>query len=251
MLDEKSKYLRRLILRAVRAKGAGHIASAFSLVEILRVLYEIKKPDDIIILSKGHGCLALYAVLVDSGIIPIEELDTFGQKDGRLGGHPPPTVPGVKCHTGALGHGLSIGIGIALAARMKSSMRRVFVVLGDGECNEGSVWEAAMTAHKHLLDNLVVIIDRNELQSSGPTEEVMPLMPFRKKWKHFGFTTIEVDGHHIEELKVYLSSVVSGPICIIAKTAKGKGISFMEGNASFHHPAITKELLDKMEAELE
>lgn len=224
------------------------------MVEILRVLYDdVKRPDDKVILSKGHGCLALYAILADKGLIPVEELDRFCHKDGMLGGHPAPHIPGVHCHTGALGHGLSIACGMAIAAKIRKQDHRIFIICGDGETNEGSVWEAAMCASKHKLDNLTVIVDYNKIQSSGFVEDIQPLEPLGDKWRAFGFSTYECDGHDTnklcEELKFRALNV---PQCIITNTIKGKGISFAENNPMWHYKGnLTDEQLSEMGAALE
>src|ERR1700680_3557927 len=185
-LDERSKSLRCLVVRGLEGGGRGHIGSSMSLIEIMRVLYDDvlryrpKEPHwrdrDRMILSKGHGCLALYVVLADKGFIPLETLDTFCHRDSILGGHPEAgKIPGVEASTGALGHGLSVGVGMALAARMEKRDSRVVVVMGDGEINEGSVWEAALCAGKHGLSNLTAVIDYNKIQSAGPTREIQDL----------------------------------------------------------------------------
>jgi transketolase len=180
--DERSKHLRRQIVRVLERGGRGHLGTSLSLVEMLRVLfdsvlhYDPKNPAwperDRFILSKGHGCITLYVLLQEKGFFPEEELWKFCRFDGILGGHPDPKVPGIEISTGSLGHGLPIAIGMALAAKRRNAGHRVFVVLGDGECNEGSVWEAAMSAAKHKLDNLVALVDYNKQQSYGSTYEV-------------------------------------------------------------------------------
>jgi transketolase len=248
-LDERSRHLRSLVVRGLAGGNRGHVGSSMSLIEILRVLYDDilrfdpKNPDwperDRCILSKGHGCLALYAVLIDKGYFGADELDRFCHVDGRLGGHPERgKVPGVEASTGALGHGLSIGVGMALAARMQRRSSRVFVILGDGEINEGSVWEAALCAGKHKLSNLCALIDYNKIQSAGPTAEIQDLEPLVDKWKSFGFATVDVDGHDIGQLQAVLKDVpLDGkkPTAIICHTIKGKGIPFAEGNPKWHH----------------
>lgn len=248
-LDSHSLYLRKLVIQALEGGGRGHLGSSMSLIEILRVLYDEvlrykpKQPDwqdrDRLILSKGHGCLALYAVLADKGFFPIDELTKFCKKESYLGGHPERgKIPGVEASTGALGHGLSIGVGMALAARMKQKDTGVFVVMGDGEINEGSVWEAALSAGKHKLNNLTAIVDYNKIQSYGFTNEVQPLEPLADKWQAFGFNVIEVDGHDTEQLNnVFLEqrSVQDKPTTVICHTVKGKGIPFAENDPRWHH----------------
>jgi transketolase len=248
-LDSRSMELRRLVVRALDGGGRGHIGSSMSLIEILRVLYDDilrYQPDDPkwsdrdrFILSKGHGCLAQYALLADKGFIPVSELDQFCRQTSFLGGHPEAgKIPGIEASTGALGHGLSIGLGMALAARMKKKDNRVFVVMGDGEINEGSVWEAAMSAGKHGLSNLTAIVDYNKIQSYGFTDDVQPLEPLLDKWQAFGFSAIEVDGHDVEALRQLFLSLPENndrPTAIICHTVKGKGIPFAENDPMWHH----------------
>ena len=248
-LDARSIALRQKIIQMLDCARRGHLASALSLVEILRVLYDNiltydpARPDwaarDRFILSKGHGCLALYVLLAEKGFFPEEELARFCQADGILGGHPErDRVPGVEASTGALGHGLSIGLGFALNARYEKSDHRIFVVVGDGECNEGSIWEAAMSGAKHGLGNLTVIVDYNKLQSYGPTSQVQELEPFADKWRAFGWGAAEVDGHDVAALgRVFNSLPIEPgrPSTVICHTVKGKGISFVENNLSWHH----------------
>lgn len=265
-LDERSLYLRRLVVRALEGGGRGHIGSTLSLIEIFRVLfddilaYRPQEPDwperDRCILSKGHGCLALYALLADKGYFPLDVLDGFCRKGSILGGHPEAgKVPGVEASTGALGHGLSIGVGVALAQRLRGRGSRVFVVLGDGEINEGSVWEAALSAHKHGLSNLVAMVDYNKIQSSGTTAEILDLEPLAEKWRAFGFGTVEVDGHDVAALRAVLRAapVAAGrPTAIICHTVKGKGIPFAENDAKWHHKAsLKREVIADMVRALE
>jgi transketolase len=249
MLDQRSLLLRRLIMDALLNGGRGHVGPALSLVEIFRVLYDDilkvrpedpKWPDrDRCILSKGHGCLALYAILADRGFFPSAEMATFCREGSRLGGHPEyGKVPGVEASTGALGHGLSIGIGLALAARMQSRPSRVFVVMGDGELNEGSVWEAAMAASKHKLGHLVAIVDSNKFQASGPTANVLDLEPLGDKFRSFGFDVVEVDGHDVRALRAAFGGLnysQARPHLMICHTVKGKGIEAAEHNSDWHH----------------
>lgn len=247
-LDQRSKALRRQILGVFQSGGCGHIGAAFSLVEILRVLYDdvlkfdSKNPKwlerDRFILSKGHGCLALYVMLFEKGFITQEDLNKFCDSDGILGGHPEHSIPGVEASTGSLGHGLSLGVGMALATRFDKRPSRVFVVMGDGESNEGSVWEAAMSASKHKLNHLAVLTDYNKYQSYSTTFEVMNLEPLADKWRSFGFDVIEVDGHDLKQLKQALENVgrkSEKPTSIICHTVKGRGVSFTENNLNWHH----------------
>ena len=247
-LDSRSLEIRRTIVRMLEAARRGHLGAAYSLVEILRVLYDhvlrydAQNPTwperDRFILSKGHGCLALYALLAEKGFFPEEELWRFCKPTGILGGHPEHHIPGVEASTGSLGHGLSIGIGFALSARCDGSNRRVFVVLGDGESNEGSVWEAALCAGKHGLSSLTAIIDYNKHQSYASTAEVQELEPLADKWKSFGFAVTEVDGHDVEELQAVLGSAPfedGRPGLVVAHTVKGRGAHFAENNLEWHH----------------
>ena len=265
-LDERSRQLRRQIVRVLERGGRGHLGTSLSLVEMLRVLfdsvlhYDPKNPAwperDRFILSKGHGCIALYVLLQEKGFFPEGELWKFCRFDGILGGHPDPKVPGIEVSTGSLGHGLPVAVGMALAAKRRNAGHRVFVVLGDGECNEGSVWEAAMSAAKHRLDNLVAMVDYNKQQSYGSTYEVLDLEPFAAKWQAFGFAVKEVDGHDVAALERVLADVpfVSGkPSAIICHTVKGKGVSFAENDMRWHHKSSIKdneieELLRAIEA---
>lgn len=253
-MDQRSKHLRTLIVQALEGGGRGHLGSSMSLVEILRVLFDSYlryKPTepkwnkrDRLILSKGHGCLALYALLADKEFISESELSTFCKSDSRLGGHPErDKIPGIEASTGALGHGLSMGVGIALASKIRKEDYRVVVIVGDGEINEGSVWEAAMSAAKHQLSNLTVIIDYNKLQSYGPTREVLDLEPLTEKWRSFGFEVGEVDGHDVNALEQLTERIplnISKPTAIICHTIKGKGFPFAENKAEWHHKSGLK-----------
>lgn len=248
-LDERSRALRRVIVRTLERGGRGHVGSAFSLVEMLRVLYDdvlrfdAQQPRwagrDRCVLSKGHGCLALYALLADKGFFPEAELWKFCKPDGILGGHPEfGKVPGVEASTGSLGHGLSFGVGFALNAKITGAKHRVFVIGSDGESNEGSVWEAALSAAKHRLANLTLLIDYNKQQSYSTTYEVLDLEPFADKWRAFGFAVEEVDGHDIAQLRAALQRVPfqsEKPSALICHTIKGKGIPFVENNLNWHH----------------
>jgi len=248
-LDARSRDLRRLVVRGLAGGERDHLGSALSVLEILRVLYDDvlrHRPDDPAwagrdrcILSKGHGCLAQYAVLADHGYFPLEELDRFCRFDGILGGHPEAAkIPGVEASTGALGHGPSVALGMALAARMHKQSHRVFAVTGDGEINEGAVWEAAMTAGKHGLDNLVLIVDYNKLQSYDATAVVQDLEPLSEKWQSFGFAVRNVDGHDVAALRQLFAALPfepGRPNAIVAHTVKGRGVSFAENNPAWHH----------------
>jgi len=244
----------------------GHIGSAFSIVEIIRVLYEeilrldpknpLWKDRDRFILSKGHGCLALYTALAEKGFIKKDELKRFCEFEAMLGGHPQyAKVPGVEASTGSLGHGLSIGVGIALSGRIDKKDFRTFVLLGDGECNEGTIWEAAMCASKHRLNRLTVMIDYNKMQCYGLTSEVMEIEPLAAKWFSFGFDVKEVNGHDLLALRGVLGKTpLDGekPLVVICHTIKGKGVSSLEGNALAHHKSkISDDEIKRFFDELE
>ncbi len=263
-LDSRSKHLRSLVIDGLSA-GRGHVGSSLSLIEIIRVLYDDvlsvrpKEPEwpdrDRFILSKGHGCLGLYAVLADHGFFSEAELKTFCKPGALLGGHADAHIPGIEASTGALGHGLPIGVGAAIAARLRKRESRVFVVMGDGEVNEGSVWEAALHASKHQLDNLVAIVDYNKLQSYGRIEDVLPLEPLADKWRAFGFAVREVDGHDVNALGATFAALPfekGKPNAVIAHTLKGRGISFAELDATWHHKSTVDEaMIERLRAALE
>lgn len=255
------KQVRRDVTRILAETQRGHIGAAFSLVEILLVLYydilrvDPLRPDwpdrDRLILSKGHGCLALYPILADKGFFPREELSRFCTPKGILGGHPEHSkIPGVEASTGALGHGLPFGVGLALGGKLDGADYRTFVVVGDGECNEGSVWEAALCASKHGLDRLTVLIDYNKQQSYGRVDEVLPLEPFRQKWESFGFEVREVDMDRPQELKSQLERPRLGgkSTAVICHSVKGKGVSFIERNLKWHYKSrpSEKEIADML-----
>ena len=245
--------------------GRGHLGSAFSITEILQVLYDriIKyRPDnpkwqdrDRFILSKGQGCLSYYAILADKGFFPQKKLKTFCSLHSVLGGHPEHAIPGVEVSTGSLGHGLAVGIGMALAAKRDRKRHRVFVLIGDGESNEGSVWEAALYAAKHRLDNLVVLVDYNKMQSWGTTKEILDLEPLADKWQAFGFSVRETDGHHLEKLYDSLKKLPyekHKPNLLICHTVKGKGIKITENNPEWHHRrGLTEEIMQELYQGLE
>lgn len=263
-LKEKAKWVRQQVLEMCVAAGGGHIAPSFSCTEILVALHQggvlnidPKNPKwedrDRFILSKGQAAVALYAVLADMGFLSVEELLGHCQEGSRLGGHAEDNVPGVDCFTGSLGHGLPIGAGMALAAKMNGKRYKVFVLLGDGECQEGSVWEAAMFASHHHLDNLIAIVDRNGLEATDFTEDVVSLDPFLDKWQAFGWSTRTVGGHSFETLLPILQAAKRPgrfPLCIVAHTTKGKGLSFMENVPIWHYRIPEGEELDRAREEL-
>ncbi len=250
-LKAVAKKLRRHIITMTGKAGSGHPGGSLSSVEIVTTLYwkvlQHSPTDpqwadrDRFILSKGHVAPLLYAVLAECGYFPVAELSTLRQMDSRLQGHADRTItPGVEMSSGSLGQGLSFAIGVALAGRLNSQSYRVYVLLGDGECDEGQVWEGAMAAAHFKLDSLVAIVDNNGLQISGWNCDVMNLEPLNKKWEAFGWRVIEVDGHDLTQLfnAFEQAKLVRGqPTVIIAHTVKGKGVSFMENNPDFHGKA--------------
>jgi transketolase len=242
-----------LVVDALEGGGRGHIGSPLSMMEIVRVLYDdvlrLRPADptwrerDRFVLSKGHACLGLYAVLADKGFISRDELRSHCAFGALLGGHPERHIPGVEAATGSLGHGLSLGIGMALAAELDGGDARTFVLLGDGELDEGSVWEAALSAAKHRLDRLTAIVDYNKLQSYGAVSDVLDLEPLADKFAAFGFAVREVDGHDVEELRATFARLpftAGKPNAIIAHTIKGRGFPFAEGDPNWHHKAVVK-----------
>ncbi len=264
-MEAIAKRLRRHIISMTGKAGSGHPGGSLSAVEIVTALYfkvlRHKPQDpcwsdrDRFILSKGHAAPLLYAVLAECGYLPVEELSSLRQLDSRLQGHTDCVVtPGVEMSAGALGQGLSFAIGVALAGRLNSQGYRVHVLLGDGECDEGQVWEAAMAAAHFKVDNLVAIVDNNGQQLDGWNRDVMSLDPFGQKWQAFGWQVIEVDGHDLAHLigAFDQTKLVRGqPTVIIAHTIKGKGVSFMENNPDFHGKAPDAAQMDKALKELE
>ena len=261
MLDERSKYLRSLVIEQLTLSRRGHIGSALSILELVRVLYDsfLKyKPHDIwwegrdrFILSKGHGCMALYAILADKGFFSKSHLQNFCSESSFLGGHPERNkVPGVEASTGSLGHGLSIGIGIALSLKIRKMPNKVVVLLGDGELNEGSVWEAFLSSSKHQLSNLLILIDYNKFQSAGTISEILAMEPLKKKLQSFNLMVSEINGHNIQEITKTIAKAYSnygGPHVIICHTVKGKGFEFAENNLEYHHKNnITDAELNEM-----
>jgi transketolase len=264
-LETKAKKIRREIVNMIGTAGSGHVGGSLSAVEIVTVLYfQIMqhnpadccwKERDRFILSKGHAAPLLYATLAECGYIPEEELTTLRQIDSRLQGHTEcRLVPGIEMSAGALGQGLSFAIGAALAARLDKQMHRVFVLMGDGECDEGQIWEAAMAASHFKLDNITAIVDNNGIQLDGWNKDIMNLEPFAEKWAAFGWHVIEVDGHNIVQLIDAFEdakTIKGQPTIIIAHTIKGKGVSFMENNPEFHGKAPTQEQVKLALKELE
>jgi transketolase len=260
---ERARQFRKEILETITEAGSGHPGGSLSGVEILISLYYYKmrhKPEnpawplrDRFIMSKGHASPLLYVVLANCGYFPKEELKTFRKLGSRLQGHVYAGVPGVELSTGSLGQGFSVGNGIALGAKIRGVNFRVYTLLGDGEIQEGQVWEAAMTAGHHKLDNVCAILDRNGVQENGPVEEIKKEEPLADKWKSFGWHVLDVNGHDFEQLIDALDqaeTVKGKPIFIIARTVKGKGVSFMEGQAKWHGKAPDKEQLAKALSEL-
>jgi len=260
----KSIAYRRDILTYIYEAGAGHTGGSLSCVDIINVLYnaimDITPANwetldrDFYIQSKGHSVEALYVVLADQGFIDRSELKTGNKFQTRLIGHPTRKVPGMEHNTGGLGHGLSVAVGLALAAKLDGRTSRVFCLLGDGELAEGSNWEAAMTGAHYELDNLVGIVDRNRLQITGHTGEINELEPLADKWTAFGWTVRETDGNNVAALSAELRGVpftAGTPSLLIANTVKGKGVSFIEGEAAWHHRVPSPEQLEQAMRELE
>lgn len=263
-LELKARQIRKGVLDMVYSSKAGHVGGSMSSIDILTTLYykvlnidpkNFSDPNrDRFILSKGHIAESLYYILGDKGFFDKEKLKTYSQYGSTLIGHPNNKNNGVEVNTGSLGHGLSVAVGMALAGKRDHKNYRVFTLMGDGEQAEGSVWEGAMAAANYKLDNLVGIIDRNGLQISGTTEDVMDLKDLSSKWTSFGWEVVEVDGNNIEELlKVFykIPAKEGKPTMVIAKTIKGKGISYMENNAKWHHGVPTEEEYNQAVKELE
>ncbi len=257
--------LRRDILTMIAHAGSGHPGGSLSMVELLVGLFwgalrhDPQRPSwpdrDLFLLSKGHGCPALYAVLASRGYFPKQELMTLRRYPTRLQGHPEKdSVPGVEMAAGSLGQGLSMANGIALADRLDGRTRRLYCLLGDGELQEGQVWEAAMTAHHHRLEAVCAIVDANQLQQNGPVKEIQDIEPLPEKWRAFGWHAIEVDGHDLGQvLEAYreAAAVKGAPQVIIGRTVKGKGVSFMELNPAWHGIAPKPEELERALKELD
>jgi transketolase len=256
--------LRKKILHTIYLSKASHIASNLSIVEILTVLYgrilkyDQKNPTweerDRLILSKGHAAVVLYSILSEAGFFPDTWLDSYSSKESILLGHISHHVPGVELSTGSLGHGLPVGVGIAMSLKHDKSNSKVYVIISDGELDEGSNWEAFMFSGHHKLDNLIVILDYNKIQSYGSVNEIIALEPLRKKMESFQWSVEEVDGHNCNELEKILSNTPfkqNKPSIVIANTIKGKGISFMENNLLWHYKNPDGEEYKKALKELE
>jgi transketolase len=257
-LENKAQLLRCHIIRMLTEAGSGHTGGSLSMVEVVTALYfrvlrhNPSDPTwldrDRFVLSKGHGVPALYAVLAEAGYFPVEELMSLRKVNSRLQGHPSSVnLPALETSTGPLGLGISVACGIALAAKRDHKNIHVYSLIGDGECDEGQVWEAAMAANKYTLNNLTVICDRNRFQLDGAVDDIMPLEPFADKWRAFGWTVREVDGHNMGQVVAVLedSRNQSRQTIIIAHTTKGKGVSFMENNNDFHGRVPTPEEAQK------
>jgi transketolase len=277
-LSAKAQAFRIHVLKMVFDGQTGHLGGAFSVAEIMSALYfhhlrvDPANPSwpnrDRLLFSKGHACAMLYTALANRGFFPIDELMTFRKFDSRLQGHPDPhKLPGVEIAAGPLGHGIAIGAGMALAARLgtgkpsaatapsaRASQQRVITVLGDGEMNAGVIWEGAMTAAKYRLGNLTAILDTNGIQQTGATADVMPTEPLAEKWKAFGWHVQEIDGHNVSEILNALDQadeVHARPSIIIARTTKGKGVSFMEYDHRWHGAPPNQQQFDQAMQELE
>jgi transketolase len=263
----------KLIARRIRGKviemsfqtGAAHLGSCLSCIDILVAAYfgalalDPANPDnplrDRFLLSKGHAAAALYATLFHRGFINKETMDSFGQPGGCLAEHPGPAcAPGIENASGSLGHGLSLGLGMALAARIRNEKYKICVLMSDGECNEGSVWEAAMFAASQKLDRVIAVVDFNRWQATGRTEEIMSIQPLKEKWESFGWSAHKIDGHDIAALSEAMKKVPDGtgkPVVLIASTVKGKGVSFMEDDNNWHYRVPNEKELVAAFQELE
>jgi transketolase len=263
-LHERARIIRRHIVEMLHEAASGHPGGSLSAVEIVTALYfggflrhDPARPDwpdrDRFVLSKGHGVPVQYAALAEAGYLPHDELRTLRRIDSRLQGHPVlGTAPGIEASTGSLGQGLSIALGMALAGRMDRKDYRVFALLGDGECQEGQVWEAAMAAGHHRPPNLIAIIDYNKFQLDGAVADIIGIEPFAAKWQSMGWQTREIDGHDMQHVLDGLEWAcgVGAPACLIAHTVKGKGVSFMEGENAYHGVAPSDDELARALGEL-
>jgi transketolase len=263
-LDNIAKKTRINILHMLTKAGSGHTGGSLSAVDIAVAIYFSKmkfNPDDPrwtdrdrFILSKGHAAPLLYAIMAEAGYFPMETLDNLRKTESPLQGHPCcKSLPGIEVSTGSLGQGLSVANGMALGLRLDNNPARVYCIMGDGEIQEGQIWEAAMSAAHYKIDNLCGVVDNNELQIDGPVEEVMGIQPIHDKWEAFGWHAISIDGHDMEEILKALDeaeSVKGKPTVIIANTTKGKGVSFFEDKVEYHGVAPSQEELDKAVKEI-
>jgi transketolase len=264
-LKSVANAIRRRVIELSHSAGTPHLGSALSCVDILVSLYwtvlrvDPNKPDEALrdrfILSKGHAALALYVTLARRGFFGEDVLETFNRDGSRLAEHPGAHgIPGVEAATGSLGHGLPLGIGMTLAGRIHRQDYRVFVLMSDGECNEGAVWEGALLAPAQWLDNLVVIIDYNKWQATARSDSTMSLAPLRQKWEAFGWQAMEVDGHSFDELGSALADIPNGtgkPVAVVAHTVKGRGVSFMEDDNNWHYRVPSADEVRRAARELQ
>ncbi len=263
-LEKIARAVRKGVLAMTTAASSGHPGGSLSVTDILTALYfakmrvDSKNPcwgkRDRLVLSKGHAAPALYAVLAEAGFFPKSELSTLRKLHSKLQGHPERCTPGIDVATGSLGQGLSVGNGLALAGKLDSSPHRVYVILGDGECDEGQVWEAASTASHFKLDNLCAIVDANKLQLDGKTDDIKHKRSLKDKFASFGWHAVQINGHSFGEIIAALENaeaIKGKPTAIIADTVKGKGVSFMEGVAGFHGKPLSQEELEKAFHELD
>jgi len=263
-LKSISKEIRKKIIEVSHITNTPHLGTCLSCVDLLVVLYfsqmnidpanPTDEDRDRFILSKGHAAPALYPVLALRGFFPENILRTCNTNGSPLGEHPlPNSLAGIEAATGSLGHGLGVGLGMALESKIHHRDNHVYVLLGDGECNEGSIWEAAMFAPAHKLDNVTVLVDYNKWQATGRSNEIMSLSPLKEKWTSFGWATFDIDGHDISQIDSILSKTrqnQKGPVAIIANTTKGKGVSFMEDDNNWHYRIPNKEEVDLSDKEL-
>lgn len=263
-LQKKANEIRKSVIKMIGAAGSGHPGGSLSIADILAVLYfkemKYKAEDpawpyrDRFVLSKGHGCPALYAALAQAGFFPVERLMSLRKLGSILQGHPDMRrTPGVEISTGSLGLGFSAAVGMALAAKMDKKEHRIYCIVGDGECQEGIVWESAQFASHHNLDNLILFVDNNGLQIDGPCNEVCGVDPLGERWRSFGWHVIDTDGHDTAKITQSLEEakkVKGKPVVIIAKTVKGKGVSFMENEVDWHGVAPSEEQVEKALREL-
>ncbi len=262
-MSELARSLRVDVLRMTSRARSSHVGSCLSAADLVAVLYgdilslDPKQPNwsnrDRMIVSKGHAAALIYAALAEVGFFPVEELLDYGRNGGRLFGHVTTSVPGVELSTGSLGHGLPVGVGMAMAGKRDDAAWRVFVLMSDGECDEGSNWEAILFAAHHRLENLVVVVDYNRIQSLDSVDKTLALEPFADKWTAFGWQVIEVNGHDISAVQTALSSIPATPnrpTVVIAHTIKGKGVSFMQGEVAWHYRFASDEELERALAEV-